>query len=232
MRSKVKRSFRSKKREEGVYAAVEAARLQRISVKLKMVRDTDKEGDVELAEAEGMGTDAKIPGLSWFLLLGLVEPGSISVESMGCIQEAMEDCIVDALQEIMLIDCLSDNAEENPNIDPSNPGTCIYNPLLLNGARRHSSSSESERESLDTRAAGVAARGMAHVEGHGSAAEVARHESPGRDSSEAGSRPSASSAMIFISLSFPPDLHLPNPPIGIASISHTPRYIDAAGLDV
>ncbi|KAH8106236.1 hypothetical protein BXZ70DRAFT_426096 [Cristinia sonorae] len=53
-RSKVKRHFRAKKREEGVYAATEAARLHRLSMKLKVLTTTDKDGDVEVTEdAEG-----------------------------------------------------------------------------------------------------------------------------------------------------------------------------------
>jgi hypothetical protein len=50
-RSKVKRSFRAKKRDEGVYAATEAARLQRLNSKLTAKID---DGDEESAEpAEG-----------------------------------------------------------------------------------------------------------------------------------------------------------------------------------
>ncbi|KAK7061555.1 hypothetical protein R3P38DRAFT_2830138 [Favolaschia claudopus] len=40
-RSKVKRSFRAKKREEGIYAATEAARLNRLHAKLSAVATTD-----------------------------------------------------------------------------------------------------------------------------------------------------------------------------------------------
>lgn len=42
-RSKVKRSFRAKKRDEGVYAATEAARLQRLNSKLTAKIDEDEE---------------------------------------------------------------------------------------------------------------------------------------------------------------------------------------------
>ncbi|KAL5527310.1 hypothetical protein ACEPAG_6101 [Sanghuangporus baumii] len=49
-RSKVKRSYRAKKREDSVYAAIEAARLERLSSKLRAIREADKEGDVELAD--------------------------------------------------------------------------------------------------------------------------------------------------------------------------------------
>lgn len=83
-RSKVKRSFRAKKREEGVYAAVEAARLDRLHSKLKAVQAADKDGDIEVRE--GAEDDA---GSSWFLLFGLVEPGSIGIESMARFEEAM-----------------------------------------------------------------------------------------------------------------------------------------------
>ena len=46
IRSKVKRSFRAKKREHGTYAAAEAARLERITSKLNLIRSKDKVGDV------------------------------------------------------------------------------------------------------------------------------------------------------------------------------------------
>ncbi|PAV20693.1 genomic msy-sf-9 [Pyrrhoderma noxium] len=52
IRSKSKRSFRAKKREDGVYAAIEAARLQRVSAKLRAVQETDKDGDVVINEEE------------------------------------------------------------------------------------------------------------------------------------------------------------------------------------
>ncbi|KAI5120910.1 hypothetical protein M0805_002890 [Coniferiporia weirii] len=107
MRSKVKRSFRAKKREEGVYAAVEAARLQRLSAKLQTVRETDRDGDVELAtretEAEAEAeVDGTVPGSCpsssssstsapprWLLLLGLLEPGAVSFESLMCIEDIL-----------------------------------------------------------------------------------------------------------------------------------------------
>ncbi|KAJ7667809.1 hypothetical protein DFH06DRAFT_229843 [Mycena polygramma] len=49
-RSKVKRSFRSKKRETGIYAATEAARLNRLHAKLSSVAS----GDIQ---REGMEDD-------------------------------------------------------------------------------------------------------------------------------------------------------------------------------
>ncbi|EKM59692.1 uncharacterized protein PHACADRAFT_250351 [Phanerochaete carnosa HHB-10118-sp] len=53
IRSKVKRSFRAKKREQGVYAATEAARLARLHQKLHGIASTDTDGDVPLEDAEG-----------------------------------------------------------------------------------------------------------------------------------------------------------------------------------
>ena len=44
-RSKVKRHFRAKKREQGVYAATEAARLHRLNMQLKALITTDEGGD-------------------------------------------------------------------------------------------------------------------------------------------------------------------------------------------
>jgi len=52
MRSKVKRSFRSKKRETGVYAATEAARLHRLNSKLVAVATRDKDGDEPVKDVE------------------------------------------------------------------------------------------------------------------------------------------------------------------------------------
>ncbi|TFK27077.1 hypothetical protein FA15DRAFT_238595 [Coprinopsis marcescibilis] len=52
LRSKVKRSFRAKKREEGVYAVSAAARLQRLNSKLLEIAKKDVERDPQ-DEEEG-----------------------------------------------------------------------------------------------------------------------------------------------------------------------------------
>ncbi|KAL0580761.1 hypothetical protein V5O48_001226 [Marasmius crinis-equi] len=57
LRSKVKRDFRSKKREAGVYAAAHAARLQRLHSKLAATAARDAEGDVEVKDADGAEED-------------------------------------------------------------------------------------------------------------------------------------------------------------------------------
>ncbi|KAJ7507561.1 hypothetical protein B0H11DRAFT_1967687 [Mycena galericulata] len=55
-RSKVKRSFRSKKRETGIYAATEAARLNRLHAKLNSVASAPAQID-----EEGMDDDEDLP---------------------------------------------------------------------------------------------------------------------------------------------------------------------------
>jgi len=52
MRSKVKRTFRSKKRESGVYAATEASRLQRLNARLVEIAKTDRTDVAKEVETE------------------------------------------------------------------------------------------------------------------------------------------------------------------------------------
>ncbi|KAG5339212.1 hypothetical protein C0989_005193 [Termitomyces sp. Mn162] len=50
IRSKTKRTFRNKKREDSVYAVTEAARLHRLNSKLTAIVSKDSEGDVPVQE--------------------------------------------------------------------------------------------------------------------------------------------------------------------------------------
>ncbi|KAJ3810514.1 hypothetical protein F5876DRAFT_41692 [Lentinula aff. lateritia] len=78
LRSKVKRDFRSKKREAGVYAAAEAARLHRLNAKLGAVVSKDKDGDEALEEHI---TDAAgVPGSCCLAAFGLLDPDDVSPE--------------------------------------------------------------------------------------------------------------------------------------------------------
>ncbi|KAF8204953.1 hypothetical protein BJ912DRAFT_15773 [Pholiota molesta] len=61
LRSKVKRSFRSKKRETGVYAAAAAARLNRLNSKLVEVTKKDVDGDVVVGGTEDVMEDIPAP---------------------------------------------------------------------------------------------------------------------------------------------------------------------------
>ncbi|KIJ70307.1 hypothetical protein HYDPIDRAFT_105005 [Hydnomerulius pinastri MD-312] len=58
-RSKVKRSFRAKKRQTGIYAATEAARLNRLNAKLVNITEKDKDGDMPLEDAEGAAAESE-----------------------------------------------------------------------------------------------------------------------------------------------------------------------------
>lgn len=68
-RSKVKRHFRAKKREEGVYAATEAARLQRLNLKLRTLTTSkvqqETEEDEMPVEREYEGERQDEPGAGW-----------------------------------------------------------------------------------------------------------------------------------------------------------------------
>ena len=75
LRSKVKRAFRSKKRESGIYAATEAARLNRLNAKLLQITKTDA---TQIAE----GKDEGDSGWCWFACLGLLDPNDITLESL------------------------------------------------------------------------------------------------------------------------------------------------------
>ncbi|KAF5363325.1 hypothetical protein D9756_000859 [Leucocoprinus leucothites] len=81
-RSKVKRSFRSKKRESGVYAATEAARLQRLNLKLHQTTKKDQDGDVEVDVAEENSED---PGWYWFARFGMLDPDDITLDNLSTI---------------------------------------------------------------------------------------------------------------------------------------------------
>ncbi|KAL5508328.1 hypothetical protein ACEPAH_5947 [Sanghuangporus vaninii] len=94
-RSKVKRAYRAKKREDSVYAAIEAARLERLSSKLRAIREADKEGDVELADVVDE-EDTPVPGWSWFLLLGLVDHSDVNLESLERINQVLNYPLLDA----------------------------------------------------------------------------------------------------------------------------------------
>lgn len=73
LRSKSKRSFRSKKREEGVYAAAAAGRLHRLNAKLLEIT-TKPPGSAEEGQDE--------PGWCWFATFGLLDPNDLTLDSL------------------------------------------------------------------------------------------------------------------------------------------------------
>lgn len=79
-RSKVKRHFRAKKRTEGIYAAVEAARLDRLHKKLKAITTKGDEPEEEVVSNFSDEREDQMRG--WYNVLGLIDPGDLSAESM------------------------------------------------------------------------------------------------------------------------------------------------------
>ena len=86
-RSKVKRAFRAKKRKEGVFAATEAARLQRLNAKLRALTSsaTTAEGGRQPEEEGEQHPDADMPGSCWFAAFGLLDHEDISPTLLHCL---------------------------------------------------------------------------------------------------------------------------------------------------
>ena len=84
LRSKSKRSFRSKKRESGKYAAAAAARLDRLNAKLVVLKDRHPP---PLDAAEDMAVEDQTEGLydseAFFAYLGFLHPWSVTAETLA-----------------------------------------------------------------------------------------------------------------------------------------------------
>ena len=92
LRSKVKRSFRSQKRESGVYAATEAARLNRLNAKLVAIASRNQ-NEVAMAEDQEQTSlqTAALPGWCWFALFGLLDANDITVEAFDAMSVSPPD---------------------------------------------------------------------------------------------------------------------------------------------
>ena len=75
-RSKVKRAYRAKKRESGVYAAAEAARLQKLNAKLARIISSDAGKDVE----EPGEDNVPVTGLFCSPIFALLDSSDITPE--------------------------------------------------------------------------------------------------------------------------------------------------------
>jgi hypothetical protein len=87
IRSKVKRSFRAKKRETGKYAAAEAARLNRLNTKLAAVKEGNRDEDIPLDDAEGVEAEGHPEG-SWdseklVTVLGVLHPLCVTPRNLA-----------------------------------------------------------------------------------------------------------------------------------------------------
>lgn len=83
-RSKVKRTFRAKKRTQGVFAVADAARLQRLNAKLHALTTAAAAKDGE--EGENEQQDVDLPGSCWFAAFGLLNHQDINptlMQSLG-----------------------------------------------------------------------------------------------------------------------------------------------------
>jgi hypothetical protein len=89
IRSKVKRSFRSNKRESGKYAAAEAARLNRLHAKLAAVKAADRPivAPLDSDTAEDMVAEDHPQGSydseAFFACLGLLHPWYVTPQNMA-----------------------------------------------------------------------------------------------------------------------------------------------------
>ena len=97
LRSKVKRSYRSKKRDDSIYAATEAARLSRLNAKLRDTIEKDTDGDVELQDEAGW---------CFFAALGLLDPSDLSPESLSA-GPALLECVQDGVDDLPFADFLA-----------------------------------------------------------------------------------------------------------------------------
>jgi len=85
-RSKVKRTFRAKKRTQGVFAAADAARLQRLNAKLHAVATAAAAEEEDGEEGEKEQQDVDLPGSCWFAAFGLLNHQDINptlMQSLG-----------------------------------------------------------------------------------------------------------------------------------------------------
>ena len=89
IRSKVKRSFRSNKRESGKYAVAHAARLNRLNAKLAAVKATDRPiaAPLDSDTAEEMVAEDHPQGSSdseaFFACLGLLHPRRVTPQNLA-----------------------------------------------------------------------------------------------------------------------------------------------------
>jgi len=89
LKSKSKRSFRSQKREKGVYAATEAARLHRLNAKLTSITSTPGN---EVTSGEHIEEEVEdVSGWCWFALLGILDASDITAENMAIIVNGVRE---------------------------------------------------------------------------------------------------------------------------------------------
>ncbi|KAG8218405.1 hypothetical protein J3R82DRAFT_4030 [Butyriboletus roseoflavus] len=87
LRSKSKRSFRSKKRDSGKYAVAEAARLHRLNAKLAAVKDKARPVVAPFDTAEEIIKVDQLEGSydpeAFFACLGLLHPRCVTPQNLA-----------------------------------------------------------------------------------------------------------------------------------------------------
>lgn len=87
LRSKSKRSFRSKKRDSGKYAVADAARLNRLNAKLAAVKEKDRPVVAPLDTAEEVAEEDHLEGSydpeALFAYLGLLHPRCVTPQNLA-----------------------------------------------------------------------------------------------------------------------------------------------------
>jgi Protein of unknown function (DUF2423) len=96
LRSKSKRAFRAKKRQEGIYAATDAARLQRLNSKIRTKFIPEEPHDSAIQPPDG--DDAEQPtgeeqlGPYWFEIFGLLGHDQLDPEGMQALNTLVRIC--------------------------------------------------------------------------------------------------------------------------------------------
>lgn len=109
LRSKVKRSFRTKKRTDGIYAATEAARLFRLNSKIRsnISSRTPKEleeGSPVAQDGEELAAEEQT-GPYLFELLGLLEHEQLDPERMQALDTVVRVCERrDGMRRVVVVD--------------------------------------------------------------------------------------------------------------------------------
>jgi hypothetical protein len=108
-RSKVKRQWRAKKREDSVYAVTEAARLHRLSQKLKNIAQTDADGDIGVGDVDMKDKDEvqdEMEGSSWFDCLGVLHHEDITPERLELLSSMRRETSDSGIPDSQLFNAL------------------------------------------------------------------------------------------------------------------------------
>jgi hypothetical protein len=106
LRSKSKRSFRAKKRTEGIFAATEAARLHRLNSKIRAhISAPPPEDDTPPVEQKEELAAEEQTGPYWFELLGLLAHDELGAENLQALDTLVRVCERrDGMRRVVVVD--------------------------------------------------------------------------------------------------------------------------------